>query len=712
MEKIDWSVKGMTCSNCALSVNKLLQKEGMQDIRVNPIDGAVSFVSPVQPDTEKIKKNIRNLGYHVVEEDGDGHDHGHHHDHGTAHGFLSNNKKRFLFCLPFTLVLMLHMLHKLLPLHWLMNPWLQLSICLPVFFVGMYFFGRSALKSLQNGMPNMDVLIAVGALASFGYSLTGAILQLGDNYLFFETTASIITLVFMGNYLEEASIQSTQSALKKLAKSQRVMAHMIAFDDAHQEQVFEVGNDVLKTGDLVLIKTGEQVPADCKILWGDCSVNEAIITGESLPVAKQKKDLLIGGSVIEDGIVKAQVTAAGKDTILSGILKMVQHAQSEKPPMQKLADKISAVFVPLVIGIAVLTFLLNYFMFDVSLGSSLMRSVAVLVISCPCAMGLATPAAIAVGLGRAARTGILFRNASSLESFKNIRQVIFDKTGTLTTGKFVITGFDGGQQAGDFKSIAYSLEKFSTHPVANAISDEWKTAAVIKWKKIQEEKGLGITAEDMEGNIYRAGSYRILQDAHAGNHNIFITKNDGLLGWIDVSDEIRPEAKLVIQWLHSRNISTVLLSGDRKGKCEAVAAQLGINIIFAEQTPAQKLEKVGELNAIQPVAMIGDGINDAPALAKATLGISLSDASQLAMQSADVVLMNHGIKNLPAALGLGSHTYLTIKQNLFWAFAYNLVAIPVAAIGLLSPTLSALAMGFSDLVLAGNSLRLFIKKVL
>ncbi|MCP9752708.1 cation-translocating P-type ATPase [Ferruginibacter sp. HRS2-29] len=709
MEQVDWTVEGMTCSNCALSVNKLLQKEGMKDIKVNPIDGGVSFTSAEKIDTDKIKKGISSLGYHVKEEEG--HE-GHQHDHGTAHGFLSNNKKRFLFTLPFTLVLMLHMLHQWLPLHWLMNPWVQLVLCLPVFITGMWFFGRSAIKSLRNGMPNMDVLIAVGALASFAYSLTGAVLHLGEQYLFFETTASIITLVFMGNYLEEASIQSTQKALKALAKNQKVMANMIAFDDQHQEQVFPIDNAHLKTGDLVLIKTGEQVPADCKILWGDCSVNEAVITGESVPVTKGKKDLLIGGSILENGVVKAQVTAAGKDTVLSGILKMVQNAQSEKPPMQKLADKISAIFVPLVIGIAAITFLLNYFAFDQTLGSSLMRSVAVLVISCPCAMGLATPAAIAVGLGRAAKTGILFRNASSLESFKSITQVVFDKTGTLTTGNFIISGKQTSIDENEFKKIAYSLEKYSNHPIAKAVTAEWQTKDLIRWKKIEEIKGLGVRAEDNEGNVYEAGSFQLLPEGLTdANHNIFILKNKTLLGWIDVADEIRAEAKQVISWLHSRQVKTILLSGDRKEKCREVAAELGIDEVYAEQTPEQKLEKIAALNAVSPTAMIGDGINDAPALAKATLGISLSDASQIAMQSADVVLMNHGLKNLPNALGLGKHTYLTIKQNLFWAFAYNIVAIPIAAIGLLSPTVAALAMGFSDIVLAGNSLRLFVKKV-
>jgi Cu+-exporting ATPase len=703
MEKVDWTVEGMTCSNCALTISKYLEKEGMKDVKVNPINGAVSFINETAADNTKLRSGIGQLGYHVAGQAAE----------KTRTGpWLKNNRERFLFTLPFTLVLMLHMFHESLNWAWLMNPWVQMSICLPVFLTGMWYFGRSAWKSVWHGVPNMNVLISLGGLAAFLYSLTGAILHLGHDYLFFETTASIITLVFFGNYLEDASVQSTQRAVQALAKSQKVMANMIAFDDEHREQIFPVENTNLRNGDLVLIKNGEQVPADCKILWGECLVDESIITGESVPVSKQKKDKLIGGSVLQHGTVKAIVTASGNDTVLSGIVRMVQQAQSEKPPLQKLADRISAVFVPTVLLIAFATFVFNYMVFDISSGQSLMRAIAVLVISCPCAMGLATPAAMAVGLGRAARKGILFRNASSLESFRHIKQVVFDKTGTLTTGKFNIGAFETTTDEPSFKRIAFSLEKFSNHPVAMAISREWKINDPIHWVHVQEIKGLGIEAKDKEGNIYKAGSHKILETGgENGQHNIYITRNGNLLGWIDVQDEIRPEAKSIIDWLHSKQIKTVLLSGDRQHKCDMVARATGIDMIFAEQTPQQKLDKISELNNIMPTAMVGDGINDAPALAKATLGISLSEASQVTLQSADVILMNNGLKNLPEALGLGEHTYITIRQNLFWAFIYNIIAIPIASVGLLKPALAALAMGFSDVVLGINSVRLFVKKV-
>jgi Cu+-exporting ATPase len=361
-----------------------------------------------------------------------------------------------------------------------------------------------------------------------------------------------------------------------------------------------------------------------------------------------------------------------------------------------------------------LTFLANY-AFLHQLTPSLMRSIAVLVIACPCAMGLATPAAIAVGLGRAARNGILFRHAKSLELFKDIQQVVFDKTGTLTTGQFVIHHSQRTTQTLDevaFRQIVYSLEKYSNHPIAKSIAASWKVKEALKWSRIEEIKGLGMRAETKEGDIYQAGAYqwaaRLTKD---DGHNVYILKNDQLIGWIDVKDEIRAEAKTVINYFKDRGIKTILVSGDRIGRCTPLAAELGIDQVIAEQIPQQKLETITALTAKTPTAMIGDGINDAPALAKATIGISMSDASHIAVQTADVVLMNNGIKNLPLALGLGKHTFITVRQNLFWAFLYNILAIPVAAFGFLSPAIGALVMGLSDVVLAANSVRLFVKKV-
>lgn len=704
-ERIYWKVTGMDCTTCALNITKYLTDKGHTDVKVNFTGGDVSFTPAASQPLEDIEKGITKLGYKVISKDQTA---------GTNVGTDQNahfrEKWMFFVCLIFTFPLLLHMI-PVLQFHILHHAYVQWALATPVFIIGLFYFGKSAWYSLRNGIANMNVLIVLGATAAYVYSLYGIFSGNASQYLFFETTASIITLVFFGNYLEGRAIEGTQKALQKLVRTQKVMANMIAYDDAHQEQIFPVENMNLRVGDLVLINTGEQVPMDCKILWGNVTVNEAIITGESLPLERNINDKLIGGSIVESGSVKAYVTATGDDAVLNHIIKLMQEAQGEKPPVQLLADKISAIFVPLVVALALITFAGNYFFTDIGFGSSLLRSIAVLVIACPCAMGLATPAAVAVGMGRAARNGILFRNATSLESFKNIKQVVFDKTGTLTTGHFVIKNFETNIDQDIFKRVVYSLEKFSNHPLSKSITAAWKNTELIKWARTEEIKGLGIRATDKEGNTYMAGSWKIIPASSDKAHSIYISKNEEQIGWIDMEDELRPEVKDVLHWLHRNQIKTILLSGDRKEKCEAVAAHLQIDEVYSEQSPEQKLQKITSFTAATPTAMIGDGINDAPALAKATIGISLSEASQLAVQSAQVVLSNNGLKKLPDAIGLGKHTYITIQQNLAWAFLYNIIAIPVAAFGFLSPTFGALIMGLSDVVLAANSVRLNFKKL-
>ncbi len=702
METVNWKVEGMSCSACAQTINGFLEKKGMKEVRVSLTAGEAQFLNLPGVPEQELKKGIESLGYRVADE--------------SSTKKHTNKFVRYLaICLPLTLILQLHMLGEGPYLNWIHNAWVQLVICLPVYITGMYYFGRSAINSLRQGSSNMNVLITLGATAAFVYSLSGTLQGLGESYIFYETAAAIITLVFFGNYVEERSLQTTQRALTRLVKSQKVTAQMIAFDDQHQEILFPVDSLQLKSGDLVLIRTGEQVPADAKILWGEGQVDEAIITGESMPVNKKPKDLLIGGSLLMDGSIKAQVTAAARDSVLSSMIDLVKRAQNDKPSIQLLADRISAVFVPIVVLIALLCFLLNYWILH-DFGSSVMRSIAVLVIACPCAMGLATPAAIAVGLGRAAKNGILFRKADSLELFKQIRQVVFDKTGTLTTGAFDIKAYEiKGEEMDEkeFQKILYSLEKYSNHPIAQSITRHWKTPTETRWKKVEEIKGMGMQSVSLTGDQYKAGSAAFTRiENQSEEHSIYLVKNNRLVGWVDLQDELRTEAQEVIHYFKKRNIKTILLSGDRLQKCLNIANTLGIDEVLAEQSPLQKLQQVERLNKITPTAMVGDGINDAPALAKASLGISMSDASQLALQSADVVLMNSGIKKLPLAMQLGLHTFGTIRQNLFWAFFYNVLAIPIAGFGLLTPGVAAGAMALSDLVLLINSSRLFVKKLL
>lgn len=703
MSMIHWKVAGMTCSNCALSVSSFLEKQGVKQVSVNAISGQVIFDALDSISLQTLKKGIHDLGYEVVDEETDS---------KKKKKWRPNNKQRLLFTLPFTGILMLHMLHPWIPVHFIMQGDVQFLLCLPVFLLGMWFFGKSAWNSIRHGMPNMNVLVSLGALVSFVYSCYGHFILHDSDYLFFETTASIITLVLLGNWLEERTMESTQRVVHALLSKQKVMANMIAFDDAHQEIIFSIENTQLRVGDLILIQTGEQVPMDCKILWGNAEVSEAMLTGESTLIQKTKKDQLIGGSLLESGSVKAQVTAVGEQTVLSGIIRLIQQAQQEKPPLQQLADRISARFIPIVLLLALLSFGMNYFLMEVPLTPSILRSIAVLVISCPCAMGLATPAAISVGTGRAARKGILFTQSGIWERFRDVRQIVFDKTGTLTTGTFSITEYQTSMDDSLFRSIIVSMEQHSTHPIAKSIVRSWSGTSAIRLREITEIKGEGMRAIDENGSIYRLGnSVSDSSIPEDGGKRVYLSKDGSELGWLKLQDSIRPEAPAVIQWFRENGIRTILLTGDGKGNARRVAETLGMDEWHAKQRPEEKLKKIKTLSAEQPTAMVGDGINDAPALAAASIGISLAQATQLAQQQSGVLLMQGGLSYLPEAWGIGKHTYATVRKNLFWAFSYNIVAIPIAAFGYLTPSWSALAMGFSDLMLAVISLHLFVKKV-
>ncbi|HVI46954.1 MAG TPA: cation-translocating P-type ATPase [Chitinophaga sp.] len=698
MTTISCKVEGMHCTNCALSVSRYLEKKGMQNVSVSFATEEVSFVAPAGADSKEVLDGINQLGFRVVTGD----------TVPVKPSFFGTLTFKFFFCLIFTLPLLLHMW---VNWPWLHHPWVQFWLALPVFFVGLWHFGRSGFRSLMNGVANMDVLVTLGATAAFVYSLVGTIKYNSSDYLFYETTAAIITLVFLGNLLEERSVKQTTSAIADLAKMQVTIARLINTDHGH-EHIHEVDNRTLRPGDCVLVNTGDKIPMDGTIYWGNGHINESMITGESAPVSKKEKDKVIGGTILEEGSIKVYITATGKDTVLSYIIELVKQAQNDKPPMQRLADRISAVFVPLVLSIAVITFLGWYFIGHTPLVTAMMRSIAVLVIACPCAMGLATPAAVMVGLGRAARNGILIKGGHTLEMFKNIKQVVFDKTGTLTTGKLQLGAYHSVLPDETFKQVVYSLEKYSSHPIARSVAALWKSAGELPLQQVREYKGLGMRGQDKAGNEWQLGSFKMAESLTADDsHHLYLIRNGQLAGWIDFIDEIRPGAAEMIQCLKQSGIEPILLSGDTARKCQELAAKIGITTVYAEQTPEQKLQKIDQLMQTAPTAMVGDGINDAPALSKATIGISLSDATHVAMQSANVVLLNNNLNTLPLALGLGKHTYLTIRQNLFWAFIYNVVAIPVAALGLLNPIVGAGVMGLSDVVLGINSVRLRYKNV-
>ena len=697
---VEWTVEGMDCVNCATSITRFLERKGLKDVYVNYATGEVRFQAGEQAvDMEALKKGIAKLGYHVAEPE-------------EQPAFWSLDRKLLvsaLFTVPLLLqhIVMAIGFHGIHALH---DPWVQLLVCLPVFILGAWHFGVSAWGSLRNGTPNMDVLIFLGSTAAFVYSLVGAVLNEPD-YLFFETAATIITLVFTGNWLEKRSVKQTTTAIEELGKLQAPNARKVMPSGS----IVTISAKEVEIGDLLLVNEGDQIPTDGTVEEGEALLDESMLTGESEPVNKQKGDAVIGASLVAHGTLRLRATAVGRQTVLSRMIELVKTAQRDKPSIQRLADRISAIFVPAVVGIALVTFLVGFFGFDISFQKALMNSIAVLVISCPCAMGLATPTAVMVGVGRLARNGILVKGGQTVETFASIRQFIFDKTGTLTTGDFEVGAVDFlGNEPDQIRQVVSELEMHSSHPIAHSLLAFFhaNNNGSAYLKSVEEQKGQGMTAVDPEGRTWQLGSHRILgENGSNGTHSLYLTRDDQLMATIDLRDTLKADAAQTIKFLKNKGLETVILSGDRQAKTRQIAADLGIDRYYAEQLPEQKLEVVEKLSAIMPTAMVGDGINDAPALAKATLGVSLSNASQAAIQSAQIILLNGQLHRITDAVSISRATLQTIKQNLFWAFAYNVVAIPIAAMGFLNPMWGALFMAFSDIVVIGNSIRLKYKKL-
>ena len=695
-KKLKLEVEGMSCANCAAGIKKHLENKGLQDVNVNFSTGEASWENDKNQDKNDVAKTITSLGYKIKssskeEEKG-----------------LSKVEKYFYFTLIFTLPLFSHMFFPKGSI--IQNPLLQFILCLPVYIIGVSYFGKSAWGSIKTGVPNMDVLIFTGSSAAFFYSIYGWLINYGTpavhHYLFFETSATIITLVLLGNVLEHKSVKKTTTAIGDLTAIQKVIAKKEI-----EGKITEVNFEDIRVNDILVINSGDKIPTDGIIISGTSYIDESMITGESIPIDKTTGDEVIGGTIITDGNLKIKATKIGDDTLLSQIIELVKNAQNNKPNIQKLGDQVSAVFVPVVLTISLATFFIGHYFFNIEIQDAFLRSIAVLVISCPCAMGLATPTAVMVGIGRAAKNGILIKGGDTLEKLASIKTIVFDKTGTLTTGKFIVSQFtvlDGDEN--DVKNIIYNIEQHSSHPIAKSLCNAFQeNSSLLKLSDITEEKGISISA-NFDDNIYTIGSSKIYSSPE--KYDLFVLKNKELIATLNISDELKTNTDLVISSLHKRGYTTTLLSGDKKEKCNQIASELGITTTYSEQLPQDKIVKIEELVSSNKTAMVGDGINDAPALAKATIGISLGNATQIAIQSADVVLLNNeDLSQLPQTMQIGKHTLLTIKQNLFWAFAYNIVAIPIAVMGLLNPMWGALFMAFSDVIVIGNSIRLRYKNI-
>ena len=676
MALCEFRVEGMDCPSCARSIETFLKSNGAEEVFVDVIRGYVKVKGP--GNCSEYAEYVEMLGYKVLKK---------------------FEKPRFtllhyaVFSTVFTLPLWMAMF---IPV--LRNPLLHAVLATPVFLLGWYLMGKPAYKSVRIGAPNMDVLVLLGTTAAYIYSWI-MLFRGGDIY--FETAAGIITLILWGKYIEHRATARTRDAIEQLTALLQGKARVLLPDGTIKEIDFEE----VKEGDRIIVAEGQKVPTDGVIIEGSALVDESFLTGESAPVYKKAGEKVYGGTVVVDGSIVMEAEAVGTNTILAEIIRIAEEAQQKRPSLQRLADKISAWFVPLVLIISLIVFGVWYFFLGSSLDQALLNAVAVLVIACPCALGLATPAAIAVGVGVMARKGILVKDADVFESLPHIKRVVFDKTGTLTTGKFRILHWETSINPDEFKSLVVSIEKHSVHPIAKSIVEEWSQEAQtqVELEEISEVRGEGIHAKLKDGRVIFVGR----ASGNNGHADISVLLDGKEIGHIKIGDDIKPEAKKVIEWFKSMGIEPILLTGDRKEKALVVAKQLGIEKVYYETRPDDKLKIIQQLNKETPTAMIGDGINDAPALMAASVSFSFSSATDIARNSAHVVLLSDSLIKFKEAWKLGMATYKTIWQNLFWAFAYNAIAIPIAGAGYLSPTLAALSMAFSDVILVINSIKLY-----
>ncbi|MDF1496776.1 MAG: heavy metal translocating P-type ATPase [Patescibacteria group bacterium] len=715
----DIKIAGMDCASCAVSIEKTLKKtEGVKDANVNYALGSarVEFDENRVSD-QKIEQAVSSAGhYSVVHED----DVAVKKDEKTQKAW-----KKFIYALVITIPVAMTMFFEFKLEIAIAGVDLGMWILAGLTFIAVFVFGwqfhQGMVRQLKNFKANMDTLVSVGTGIAFVYSIWA---MFSGGHVYFETAAIIVTLILLGKYLEVKSKGRASSAIEKLLSLGVKTAHLVTEDGER-----EVAIDSVQVGDILIIKPGEKIPLDGKIVEGATSIDESMLTGESIPVEKKEGSDVFGATVNQTGVIRVRVTKVSKDTVLAQIIKLVETAQMTKAPIQKLVDKVAGVFVPAVLIIALITFV-AWMISGAGLESALVAGVAVLIIACPCALGLATPTAIMVGSGKGAERGVFIKKPQNLEMAHKINAVVFDKTGTLTKGTPEIADVRvfGTNNVEDVMQKAASLEKDSEHSLAKAFiayADE-RHIELSHALGVEAIKGKGVRGK-VDGEELYLGSARLLEEfnspmadnvklefesmTNSGYTPVFIIKANEVMALVGVADKIRETSKAVVAELGKRGINVYMITGDHKNTANAIAKQLNITNVIAEVLPEQKAEEVKKLQKEgKLVAFVGDGINDAPALAQADLGMAVGTGTDVAIETGDIVLMSGDPQKVVEAIDVSKQTYSAIKQNLFFAFIYNVIAIPLAALGLLSPMIAAAAMSLSSVSVVTNSLRIRSKR--